>query len=74
MPNLTIRDECITLARAVKAAGLAESGGQAKFFVRDGQVTVNGNVETQPGHKLRPGDRFAVPNVPEWIICHGQDA
>jgi ribosome-associated protein len=68
MGELTLRGDHITLAQAVKAAGLAGSGGQAKHLVRGGTVTVNGTVETHPGRKLLPGDRFAVGGEAEWTI------
>jgi ribosome-associated protein len=67
MAELTLRGEYITLAQAVKAVGLAGSGGQAKLLVRGGTVTVNGAVEIQPGRKLRAGDRFGVGGE-EWTI------
>src|SRR5260221_9378171 len=54
MTTLQLRGEHITLAQALKAAGLADSGGQAKHLVRAGTVTVNGARETQPGRKLHP--------------------
>jgi ribosome-associated protein len=66
--TLPLRGEHITLAKAVKAVGLADTGGQAKFLVRGGTVTVNGSVETQPGRKLRAGDRFGTTGGPEWTI------
>ena len=43
-----------------KAAGLADSGGQAKQLVRGGTVTVNREIDTRPGRKLRAGDCFGV--------------
>jgi ribosome-associated protein len=66
--TLALRGEHITLAHALKAAGLAGSGGQAKFLVRSGGVTVNRAAETQPGRKLRAGDRFGIAGGPEWTI------
>jgi ribosome-associated protein len=66
--TLTLRGEHITLAQAVKAAGLADSGGQSKVLVREGMVTVNGAVVTQPGRKLRAGDRFGTAEGGEWAI------
>jgi ribosome-associated protein len=66
--TLTLRGEHITLAHAVKAVGLADSGGQAKHLVRGGSVTVNGTAATQPGRKLRVGDRFGIAGGPEWTI------
>jgi len=68
MTTLELRGEHITLAQALKAAGLAESGGQAKHLVRSGTVTVNGVAETQPGRKLFAGDRFAAQDGPEWTV------
>ncbi len=68
MTSLPLRGDHITLAQAVKAAGLADTGGQAKHLVRAGSVTVNGSVETQPGRKLFPGDRFRVQGGMEWTI------
>jgi ribosome-associated protein len=70
MNTLTLRGDHITLAQAVKAAGLADTGGQAKHLVREGRVTVNGAVETQPGRKLYPGDRFRVQDGTEWSLVH----
>jgi ribosome-associated protein len=66
--TLALRGEHITLAHAVKAVGLADTGGQAKVLVREGGVTVNGSAVTQPGRKLRPGDRFGLAGGPEWTI------
>jgi ribosome-associated protein len=66
--TLTLRGEHITLAHAVKAVGLADTGGQAKYLVRGGSVTVNGASATQPGRKLRAGDRFGIAGGPEWTI------
>jgi ribosome-associated protein len=68
MTTLPLKGDHITLAQAVKAAGLAESGGQAKQLVRSGTVTVNGTIETRPGRKLVAGDRFRVAEGPEWTI------
>jgi ribosome-associated protein len=66
--TLTLRGEHITLAHAIKAVGLASTGGQAKLLVRERQMTVNGQPATQPGRKLRTGDRFGTAGGPEWTI------
>ena len=68
MPNLPLRGDHITLAQAVKVVGLAETGGQAKVLVRTGTVLVNGAAVTQPGRKLRAGDRFGLAGGGEWTI------
>jgi ribosome-associated protein len=70
MSTITLRDDHITLAQAVKVAGLAETGGQAKTLVRAGVVRVNGEIETRPGRKLHIGDRFAlVSGEDEWTVA-----
>ncbi len=56
MRKIKLRDEFIKLGQALKAAGLAESGVDAKFAIQDGLVKVNGKVETQRGKKLYAGD------------------
>ncbi len=56
MEIIKLRDEYIKLGQALKAAGLAESGVDAKFAIEDGLVKVNGQVEYQRGKKLRDGD------------------
>ncbi len=66
--TLALRGEHITLAQAVKAVGLAGSGGQAKILVREGLFTVNGEPAVQPGRKLRAGDRFGTAEEGEWTI------
>ena len=49
METIKLRDDFIKLGQAIKAAGLVESGVEAKIVIQDGLVTVNGNVETQRG-------------------------
>ncbi len=68
MAILPLRGDHITLAQAVKAAGMAGTGGQAKHLVRQGDILVNDAVETQPGRKLFSGDRFRLQNGDEWTV------
>ena len=64
METIKLRDDFIKLGQAIKAAGLVESGVEAKIVIQDGLVTVNGNVETQRGKKLVGGE----------VICYdGQE-
>lgn len=56
MHTIKLRDEYIKLGQALKAAGLVESGVDAKFVIQDGFVKVNGEVEFQRGKKLYDGD------------------
>ena len=56
METIKIRDEFIKLGQALKAAGLVETGVDAKYAIEDGLVKVNGEVATQRGKKLHAGD------------------
>ena len=56
METIKIRDEFIKLGQAMKLAGFVDSGVEAKIDIQEGLVKVNGNVETQRGKKIYPGD------------------
>ena len=56
MEIIKLRDEYIKLGQALKAAGLVESGVDAKYAIEDGLVKVNGEVAYQRGKKLHDGD------------------
>ncbi len=58
--KVTITTEYIKLDAFLKWAGAAETGGDAKDMVQSGRVTVNGEVCTMRGKKLRTGDVAAV--------------
>ena len=51
-----MREEYIKLGQALKAAGLVESGVDAKTEISDGNVKVNEEIEYQRGKKLYAGD------------------
>ena len=57
MFKLTLREDYIKLGQALKAAGLVESGVDAKLVIQDGLVLVNDQIETQRGKKLVAGDK-----------------
>lgn len=56
MEIIKLREDYIKLGQALKAAGLAETGVDAKLAVLEGLVKVNGQVEMQRGKKLVAGD------------------
>lgn len=62
MQKIVLRDEFIKLGQALKAAGLVESGVEAKEVIVDGLVKVNGKVEIQRGKKLYDGDSVEYNN------------
>ena len=58
MDSIYIKDEFIKLGQAMKLAGLIDSGLEAKIVIQNGEVKVNGEVDTRRGKKLVPGDIF----------------
>ena len=60
MRNITIRTEFIKLQDLLKLANAVGSGGEARERIQGGEVRVNGEVCTQRGKKLRPGDVAAL--------------
>ena len=54
--KIKIHTEFIKLQDLLKFANLVETGGMAKECVQCGEVTVNGEVCTMRGKKIRPGD------------------
>lgn len=56
MESLKLREEYIKLGQALKAAGLVESGVEAKEVIQEGLVRVNGETDTRRGKKLYAGD------------------
>lgn len=56
MEVIRLRDEYIKLGQALKAAGIVESGVEAKEVITEGLVTVNGETDTRRGRKLYAGD------------------
>lgn len=56
MEKIKIETEFIKLDALLKFAVLVGSGGEAKTLIADGMVSVNGEVCTMRGKKIRPGD------------------
>ncbi len=56
MEEIKLREDYIKLGQALKFSNLVDSGVMAKLVIQDGLVTVNGEVETQRGKKLKDGD------------------
>ena len=56
-------EDFIKLGQAMKKAGLVGSGVDAKIIIQDGNVKVNGEVDTRRGKKLYDGDVFEYEGV-----------
>lgn len=56
MKTIAINTEYVKLQDLLKLANLVSSGGEAKERIQAGDVAVNGEICTQRGKKMRPGD------------------
>ena len=57
MEKITIETEYIKLDSLLKFAAVVGTGGEAKYVISEGMVSVNGEVCTMRGKKIYPGDR-----------------
>ncbi len=62
LETIQIKTEFIKLDSLLKFANILSTGGEAKMAIQNGAVTVNGEVCTQRGKKIRPGDRVKIEN------------
>ena len=61
--EFTLRGEHVALCDLLKLAGIAESGGQGKLMIVNGDVTVDGRPESRKTAKIRAG---------QTVQCLGQ--
>jgi ribosome-associated protein len=67
--QFSLRDhDHIPLNNLLKVLNLVETGGEANLRIVDGEVKVNGHIETQKRKKLRPGDVIEFENTTIEII------
>lgn len=57
---MELKKEYITLQQFLKMTGIADTGGQAKYLVKELDISVNGEPEDRRGRKLYPGDIVVV--------------
>ncbi|MGG7165693.1 S4 domain-containing protein YaaA [Clostridium ihumii] len=62
MIEVQITTEFIKLDSFLKFSGACTLGSEAKFFIQNGEVKVNNEVETQRGKKLYKGDSVEFQN------------
>jgi ribosome-associated protein len=58
--ELPIRGDTIRLGQLLKLADVIDSGAEARSYLAESSVTVNGETETRRGRQLHPGDVVAA--------------
>ena len=66
MEIITLREDYIKLGQALKAAALVEDGVEAKLVIKDGEVTVNGEVDTRRGRIKEYAETHAGVKYPYY--------
>lgn len=61
--SVIITTEYIKLQDLLKFASLVGTGGEAKVLIQEGAASVNGEVCTQRGKKIRPGDEVSIADM-----------
>jgi ribosome-associated protein len=67
MKEVNINTEYITLGQFLKLADIIQSGGEAKLYLSETNVLINGESDNRRGRKLRDGDVILVEDV-KYII------
>lgn len=66
--TFSLKTPYITLGQLLKAESIVQTGGQAKWYLRDRAVEVNGQLDTRRGRKLYSGDNVRIPAVGWFFI------
>lgn len=61
--DFSINGEYITLSQFLKEENYISSGGQAKWYLKDHPVILNGQSENRRGKKIHRGDNLIVADV-----------
>jgi ribosome-associated protein len=75
MKEIEIAKEPLELYKILKFEGMVSSGGEAKSVISEGQVLVNGMVETRKRKKISSGDivEFGDEKIRIQLKCNDQD-
>lgn len=68
MKKIVIKTEFITLGQFLKVADIIQSGGEAKMFLANNEVYINGELDVRRGRKLRENDVIKVDGE-EFVIA-----
>jgi len=57
---VSIKTPFIRLDALLKFSGIAQTGGEAKLLIQDGEVSLNGEITHMRGKKCWPGDKVTA--------------
>ncbi len=68
MKQIKISTEFVTLGKFLKLANLIQTGGEAKFYLKENKVVVDGEEDNRRGRKLYSGNIVEVENQTFEIV------
>lgn len=68
MREVEIRTEFVKLDQLLKFAGITQTGGEGKFIIGEGMVSVNGQTVKERGKKIRRGDIVEIKGIDKFIV------
>lgn len=71
--NFSIAEEFITLGQLLKDLTVIQSGGQAKWYLQENAVFVDGQLEQRRGRKLYPGMMIEIPEEGTFFMVKKEE-
>lgn len=68
MKEIKIDTEFVKLDQLLKYSGFAQTGGQSKIIIKEGLISVNDEIVTERGKKIRKGDIVKIKDVGEFVV------
>ncbi len=66
--RIVIRGEYITLGQFLKLVGQIGSGWEAKVYLAEARVWINGELDDRRGRKIRGGDRVEFEDGSRFVV------
>lgn len=66
--KVKLKTDYITLGQLLKIVDIISSGGQAKWFLQENDVLINGELDNRRGRKLYPNDLVETPEYGKFMM------
>jgi len=67
--DFTLRGDHVALCDLLKLTGIANSGGQGKLMIANGEVAVDGQPESRKTAKIRAGQTVSCLGQTVWVLA-----
>ena len=66
--KVKLKTDYITLGQLLKIVDIISSGGQARWFLQENDVLINGELDNRRGRKLYPNDLVEIPEYGKFMM------